>query len=151
MIWFNIKRIEEKLKDGEVSDKEGLYYLTANTLLYTLGSYIATRDDKSSGWFYGELIFAIAITIYGVFKTYDINKDGDDLDYFKRFQALVFVVGMRLLVLILVVMIIAALVFYRQPEVMKSPLSGFAIAALANLVFYYNLCNSFKRVTLVDQ
>ena len=149
MIFFKLKKLEERLRTDEVADKEGLYYLTANTLLYSLGSYIATRDDKSS-WFYAEFICVIAITIYGVFKTYNINKEGDDLDYFKRFQALVFVVGMRIIVLAILVMIVAAVILYQQPDQLTSPSSMFIITVLTGGLFYYRLCESFKRVSQTD-
>lgn len=146
MFFFKLKKLEQRLRTDEVSDKEGLYYLTANTLLYSLGSYISSRDDKSS-YFYAEFICVIAITIYGVFKTYGINKDGDDLDYFKRFQALVFVVGMRIIVLAILVMIVAAVILYQQPERLTSPSSMFIITVLTGVLFYYRLCESFKRVS----
>ncbi len=147
MILFKIKKLEDKLTAGEVSDKEGMYYLTTNTLLYSLGYYIASKEDKSGWFFYLEVICVTAITLFGVFKSFDINKKGDGLDYFKRYQALVFVVTVRILALAILVMIVAAIILYQQPELLTSPLSMFVITVLTMVLFYYRLCESFKRIS----
>lgn len=147
MILFSLKKIENKLKSGGITDKDGMYYLMANTVLYSLCSYIATRTDKTGWWFYAEVVCVIGITILGIFKSYDINKKGDGLEYFKRFQVLNLIIGLRLIVLVTILMLVVAVIFYKQSELLTTPISMFIIVSSVMVVFYYNLCESFKRIS----
>ena len=47
MIWFDIKRLEKQMADGELSDKDGFNYLLANMIMFSLTPYL-TGDRYQS-------------------------------------------------------------------------------------------------------
>jgi hypothetical protein len=110
MIWFNLKELENKISNDELSDRDGFNYLLAFFILSTIGYSLGSGN--SSGWvkFIG-LIISILINIWGLKTIYAANKEVDGKDFFKRFFAFYWVIGFRLFVIILpIAMIIGVLI-----------------------------------------
>jgi len=150
MIWFRIKRLEEKLRNDEVSDKEGLIYLIGNTLLATSALYISKHPYANELLKFADLTFAILITIAGIWISFNINEKGDGKDYFKRYQALTFVIGLRLLVLMTIVAIVSVIALYPSSDIYKNDGYHLLLMVVTPCIFYYNLYKSFQKLNSPD-
>lgn len=112
MNWFNLRDLENRLIESEVSDKEGFYYLLANLILFGLASYGTVESYNHGAFLFVEIAVMVFITIVGLNYTFKANKSGDGQDYFKRFLSLYFVIGIRLAVFILLLAIPAGFLGY---------------------------------------
>lgn len=153
MNWFNLKDLENRLIENQVSDQEGFYYLLANFILFGLTSYGGTQTYNHSAFLYAEIILILIITIVGLNLTFKVNKSGDGDSYFKRFLALYFVIGIRLIVFIFLLAIPVGILAYiifgeNSPgEMLRDGLFlGFLTAVMT--VYYYFIIRSFKKVAL---
>ncbi|MDR8389572.1 hypothetical protein NC796_00395 [Aliifodinibius sp. S!AR15-10] len=151
MNWFDLHDLENRLIESNVSDQEGFYYLLANVILFGIGSY-GTGDSYNYNIFmYADMAIALCITIVGLNLTFKVNKKGDNQDYFKRFMALYFVIGIRL-VLFLVLCITPAIIlgyFMLGGASSNKTVQDFVFLSLYTAVlifFYYLLIQSFQRV-----
>jgi hypothetical protein len=153
MIWFNIKELERRLKGNELSDKQAFIYLVANLMVYTLAPYLPRENSTKSWWLIAiEVGIVLIITVLGIKRTFDINQSGDNSDYFRRFISLSFVTNVRFLVFVFLAAIpiglIAVLIDtnFNIADSVKD-LFDIALTAVAGIVYYFLLINSFKRVS----
>ena len=151
MNWFNLQDLESRLSVDKVSDQEGFYYLLANLILFGLASYGASETYNHGGFLFAEIIIMLTVTIFGLNLTFKANKTGDGSNYFKRFLALYFVIGIRLIVFTILIGIPIGLLGYLifggeisnksiQDTLYLGFYSGMAI------LYYYLLVRSFKTV-----
>lgn len=152
MIWFDIQQLETGLKNRTLSEKQIFYYLLANLILFSVVPYIATNNNQNNWLIAFEILIIITITIIGTKKTFDINSAGDNKDYYERFLSLSFVVGIRFIVLVLVLMIpfyIIEDLVAKNISVNKdlTGLSDILFAVVGEVLYYYMLTKSFKRVS----
>lgn len=152
MIWFDINELERGLKNGEVSDKGIFNYLLGNLILYSVVPLIAGSDPSAFGMILFQVLFTIAITVIGSKKVFDINESGDRKDFFKRFLALSFVTGIRLVVFCLILAIpigvtFGALDINPNATPYSEGLFDLILMVGSSIIYYYMLINSFKRVS----
>lgn len=152
MIWFDIKKLEALLLEGKVSDKLVFNYLFIYLIISMLASYVGEEED--SNWLlWLQLIINLGVLIWGVRKTFQINEEGDNRDYFKRFISLAFVAGVRMLVYMFLFLLPVTL-FRLLAESFEITYVNdlwwevFELAANLGFVFYYYnmLLRSFKRI-----
>src|SRR5659263_14252 len=98
MIWFNIKNLESKISNNELSDKDGFNYLLANAIVTVISISISTVHEHDRWIKLVGMIIAVMITIWGIKAAYNANNDNDGKDFLKRFLAISWVVSMRILV-----------------------------------------------------
>ncbi|MDT0649201.1 hypothetical protein [Autumnicola edwardsiae] len=104
------------------------------------------------------LIVSLITVIWGVKKTFEINQQGDNRDYFKRFISISFVANIRVAVLVFSVTFIIVLVkAFTEIAGASIVLSSFQeeifhlVSSLAILgIDFYILLNSFKRINAAD-
>ncbi len=152
MIWFDIGELELRLKNGDLSDKDSFYYLLANLVLFSIVPYIESNDYTNKWLIALEIAVLIAMTVIGTKRTFDINSAGDNKDYLKRFLSLSFVTGIRLLVLVCIAAIPVGTIVYLLDKSIRAienidNLFDIAVTVVANLVYYFMLTKSFKRVS----
>lgn len=153
MIWFNIKELEKLIKDGKLSDKLVFNYLLTYLIFSVVAGYPSNFDNPL--WMeWVHLIISLIAVIWGVRKTFEINQEGNNQDYFKRFISLSFVTGIRVVVFALLVLFL----FNLLTEILDATgvpfsLSSFQeeILKLAGFLlvigfYYYMLLASFKRI-----
>ena len=156
MIWFKIKELEKLLTDGKLSDKLAFNYLLTSLIFLTAANYLSDDDPLWALWVH--LIISIGATIWGVRKTFEINQEGDNRDYFKRFISLSFVAGIRIVVFALFVSFLIVLsnqilkftgILFDLSSLQKEllELAGFLIFTA---LYYYMLLTSFKRINSGD-
>lgn len=153
MIWFNIKELEKLITDGRMSDKLAFNYLLTYLVFSIVLGYLSNYDNPLwSEWVH--LIINLIAVIWGVRKTFEINQEGDNRDYFKRFISLSFVTGIRVAAFAFIVLFLFNLlteifdatgilfdVSSFQEEILI--LAGFLLI----IGFYYHmLLTSFKRI-----
>ncbi len=159
MIWFNIKELEKKIVENEFSDKEGFKYFLAFSILGFLATYISASENFIS---FIELLIGVVITIWGSYSIFKANSAGDGQDFFKRYFALSWVIGFRLLIIILIItiplFIISGIISFASINSLNSEYTvlthGFGsmiISLLIMVVYYVLLTNSFKRVSMENK
>jgi uncharacterized membrane protein HdeD (DUF308 family) len=151
MIWYDIKELEKQLVDGSLSEKEGFNYLLANMILFSVIPYLV--GDRSDNYWLTLIQFVvdIFITVILVRATFDINNNGDNQDYFKRFLGLSFVTTVRLFIYLLIVLLILEIVmhFVDNAGVLDKntkEIFWLLLEIATGIVYYFMLTNSFKRV-----
>ena len=154
MIWLDIRELERRLKNGELTDKIAFSYLLTHLILLSIFSHIATDEDPVwSVWVH--LFISLGYTVWGVRRSFEINQQGDSRDYLKRFLCLSFVVGVRslcllffLLLLLTVAITVAGAVdasFFMSTNQKK--LLELGLFSVWVGVYYHLLLSSFKRVS----
>lgn len=151
MIWPPVKKLEKKLLRDDFSDKTGYLYLVSFLLMVT---FLLKFPDIHSGDQTIGLVINLLICGWGVGRTLDINTKTGNEDYLKRFLSLSFITGIKLSVgLLIFTLILKAVKYFSElisPGLIEGPLLGgmpkLIIGAIASIIFFVMLINSFKRV-----
>jgi hypothetical protein len=159
MIWFDIKKIEDKISNDELSDKDGFNYVMAFFILTTVALCFVTNN--TNGWIkFSTCIVSIIINVWGLNAIYQANTEIDGKDFFKRFFAINWVIGMRLIVITLIFAVIIGIVIgivsvkneinLKDPNPLKDIL-GLIFMAMFNLICYLLIINSFRRLKIMKK
>ncbi|MGY5848557.1 hypothetical protein ACW6QP_14200 [Salegentibacter sp. HM20] len=153
MILFNFKELEKLLISGRLSDRLTFKYLFVNLIILNLVGYLPYESDRPWWSILMHISISLVAIIWGVRKTFEINHDGDNSDYFRRYISISFVAGVHTLVfgflIVLVLTIIEKIVAHFISDSIlhlyleSSNLLGFT---LLNIIYYYILIEFFKRV-----
>jgi len=109
MIWLDIRKLEEKISKNELSDKDGFQYVLAFFILSTLPVGISSQGEEP--WIRVlKCLLLVAVNIWGVNAAYKANAEVDGKDFFKRFFAIYWVIGMRVLLALLIFMFIFVII-----------------------------------------
>ncbi len=155
MIWFNIKELERKIVDNEFTDQEGFKYFLAYSILGLMVTYGSTSENLIT---FIEFLVGLAITIWGSYSIFKANSSGDGQDFFKRYFALSWVIGFRVLIIFITIALPLAIIYsvisYQSSDLYNSHSTTLmedvifmVIYLLSSLVYYVLLINSFKRVS----
>lgn len=156
MILFNIKKLENLLIAEEITDKQAFNYLLTYLIISTIA---AAFTSDNPGWLEKtQLIVNLIALIWGVRKTFEINRNGDNSDYFKRLISLSFVAAIRVFVFAFIALFIYNL--SREILTVTGVVSGISsyyenILILVGFLiatgfYYYTLLTSFKRVNAAE-
>ena len=156
MIWFNIKELENKISNNELSDKDGFNYVLAFFILSTIGYSISS--DNTNGWFkLATCVISVLINIWGLRTIYNVNNEMDGKDFFKRFFAINWVIGFRLFIITIIVSIIFGIIVgilsvksntnYLEPNPIKD-LFIMIFISMFSVICYLLIINSFRRLKL---
>ncbi len=158
MILYNIKELEKLLINGKLSDKLAFKYLFIHLILFTLAGYIPIDSDNPAWSIWVHLLISLVAIIWGVRKTFEINQEGDNRDYFKRFISLSFVAGIRTFVIGLIISFLLVIgnkvaehMISSSGQYLWIEVSELVGYTLLNIVFFYILIKSFKRVNSLDE
>ena len=146
MIWYNIRTLEKKLRQGDLSDGQTFNYIIAYVIILAFAS-TSTNRYKTDWLLYIDVIVTTIIAIIGLKKTFDINSTGDNKDYFKRLISLSFVSG----IILVSYLVSVAIVFVIIDEIFKSKFYSLDLIRLSTniikeIVYYFILIKSFFRV-----
>ena len=157
MIWFDIKELERIIEKGELTDKLVFNYLLIHLIFMTISGYITVDEPR---WVI-MLEFAVSLIalIWGVRKTFEINQEGDNRDYFKRLISLSFVAGIRVLVFVIPILflfnllseILQALGVANEVDGFQENLLLTGVFILSTGLYYYVLLKSFRRINSVPE
>lgn len=150
MIWFNLKELERRIINDEFSDQQGFSYFLAFSIVSVLTSYLTTSYEGLITL--AEAVIAVGITIWGSIQVFKTNSAGDGKDFFKRYFALSWVVGIRLLVFALITLIPLSILYVLivSPDESYTTMEDImkvVLLAFVTFIYYYLLINSFGRVS----
>src|SRR5690606_4201594 len=150
MILFNINELETRLIKREVTDKLAFTYLLFHLVYMSVLGHL-TGDEDPLWAIWAHLALSIGTMLWGLNKTYEINQQGDNSDYFKRFLSLSFVAGLRSFLIIgltgtLINMGIDSLDNSFFQDALKKELMELLGYSCFLIFFYYLLLRSFRRI-----
>lgn len=157
MIWYDLKNLENKIAKHELSDKEGLNYVIAYFVLTAVTFSLITND--SNNWVkLSECVLSVLVNVWGLKAVYKINSEIDGKDFFKRFFAINWVVGIRLLVFVMSLALIVSIlvgVFSTKNDINLSRSSQdifeLVFTTIYSLSFYFLIIKSFRRLKMITQ
>ena len=100
MIWFDLKELERKISSDELSDKEAFHYVLAQAIVLALSFESSSWVDPFWLKFVGRALLVL-ITIWGLHKAYKANDEVDGRDFLKRYFAIRWVIGVRIVLVVL--------------------------------------------------
>jgi len=154
MIWFDIKNLENKISNNELTDKDGFSYVLANLILTTIVLSFVTNN--ANGWIkLSQCVISILINVWGLKTVYEVNNEIDGKDFFKRFFAINWVIGMRLIVITLIFVVIVGIIIgivseknymnFNDPNPIRD-IVGLIFSAMISFICYLLIINSFRRL-----
>jgi hypothetical protein len=154
MIWLDISNLEDKISKNELSDKDGFNYVLAYFILSALTMNIGSRN--SNEWI--DLLncfLSVLIAIWGLSAAYKANNEIDGKDFFKRFFAINWVIGMRMLLAVLILGMVAGIVVgiisiissdaYIHEGLSKDLFRAISMS-LFEVIYYLLIRNSIRRL-----
>lgn len=158
MILYNIKELEKLIISEKVSDRLAFKYLFTHLILFTLVDYIPVDGDNPWWRTWIHLLISLVALIWGIRKTFEINQKGDNIEYFKRLISLSFVTGIRTIVFGLLITLCIVVGTFIADQILTFSIRNsiwmtvieLIAYALWNIVFYYILINSFKRINSME-
>lgn len=160
MIWFDIKKLEEKISRNELSERDGFNYLLAFFILsgITMGS---NSGIENTGVQLVNCILLVLISIWGLNKAYKANVEIDGKDFFKRFFAVNWVIGIRMLCVLLSVIVIigvvTGIISHENSTTLidrKQPFEDIVMtifSAMLEVIFYLLVINSIRRIKPITE
>lgn len=155
MIWLDLKGLERKISNNELTEKDGYNYLMATMVLTTIVVVGLSRQDSYSWFNFLNAIIAVGITVWGINACYRVNNDLDGKDFLKRFLAISWVIGMRIALWVIGLSILVgiivgiAIVTSGAHDGVARPIQDITtmiLTALLSLVSYLFVINSFKSL-----
>ena len=147
--------LAEKLKRGEIGERDAFQYLLAGSVLWTVTLYYSVTVGARYGWllFY-ELIVVLTITIFGLLKCFEANGGSGGIQFVLRATCLSFPIGIKVNVLSEVVgratyyffPVVVDATSFRDPTRVYN-LFMFLLAAGWAIVFYWRLWVHLSAIT----
>jgi hypothetical protein len=156
MIWYDTKKLEKELVEGNISEKEVFNYLLTSALISVIVSYPSGRNYENKVLTAIELIIDILIIIITLKTTVKININGDGKDYLKRYVSLSLVIFIRLAVFLIIpigIIVITSKILDTMNVLTYKSIEDsimFGLSIVAGIVYYFMLAKSFKRVNKCD-
>lgn len=155
MIWFNIKKLEEDISNDNLSKKDDFNYVLAYVLAsFILSTILAVLRYEMFGGIrlLGTALYGI-ITIWGLNAIYKINLEIDGKDIVKRFIAINWVIGMRVLVVLLILAVIGGIAMgilsINRSNLESNPMAGYILViftSLVTIILYLLIMKSFRKL-----
>ena len=155
MIWFDIKSLEVNLTKNEISERTGYHYLLAFLIIIALALNGKEQSDFTNDIIrFFDVIIGLTITIWGTGKVFKINNEASDRDFLKRYFSLCFVHTLRISVVVFLITLVYNLmiefIFTKYSEslgnIINNDYAKFAFSLLFQIVFYFLLIRSFKKI-----
>lgn len=156
MIWYNIKELEKQLVAGKVSELLTYKYLLSHLLLFALiNNFPVIGENADPFWVpWVRLIIVLIAISWGIGKTFEINRNGDNGDYFKRLISLSVVSSLRTIVVFFgyaaiistAILLVDRFGFNSVKDGIFSEVGQIVTYLFILLVYYYTMINSFKRI-----
>ena len=105
MIWFNQHDLENKIVNEQLTDKDGLNYFFA---IFVFTAIPFSLSNITALYHIDTLIsvLILSIVVWGVISSYRANKRIDNKDFFNRFFSLSWIIGIRIILLVIISIIV---------------------------------------------
>ncbi|MFI0376533.1 MAG: hypothetical protein ACH253_10220 [Candidatus Thiodiazotropha sp.] len=151
---LNITALAKDLANDEISEKKGMHYFLASSLLILFVTYYSMWWGVVRDWiFYFELVIVAVITVFGCLNAFEANGGNEGRDFVKRAVCLSVPAGVR----VNVVSVLFGLGLYLSAgQIFTSisfgdPSRAYMLISYAgfvgfNIYFWWLLVNGFQRV-----
>jgi hypothetical protein len=158
MYFWRIERLTAELRRGPLEQRGALLYVLAWLVLWTVltlsPAWAASESQHAGDWasFFVSLLFLVG----GTLTAYRANRGSRGQDFAARYFAIGWVLGIRLMVLLLlplvvVLFVIAGVVAVRTnaPELSDAAASwvGAGLTLVFEAIYYWRLTHHFHLVT----
>jgi len=162
MIVFSSIKLEQALAASSLPSWEKAKYIIFIIILYSLSGplYVLTPSFGAKPPIWHSLtslvstILVILFTYFGAKKCYQTNKGIDDTDFVGRFAALYMPMTFKLIAIMLLAMVLAALIIYSSAFDKGTRKNSFVYfiditGPVSTYLFYIYLNRSFRRLGIL--
>ncbi|MCC8398054.1 MAG: hypothetical protein LN569_01900 [Rickettsia endosymbiont of Labidopullus appendiculatus] len=138
--FFNDRELALRFKNNAVSSKERFWYLMINNIIYTLESFLSTKN------MYSVSITGLYVMI-GTIICYNTNKAGDDKEFIERYVCIGIIAWIRTLVYIMLALFIFGALI--KGSIFKEMINESNLEIIFNAILffcYYWRLNSSIRI-----
>ena len=157
MIWLDLDTLLLKIKNNELTEKNGYHYLLAFVICSLLSGDALSKSITNSWLIAAGVIASLFVVIWGINAAYKENEKYDGKDFPKRMMAIAWVIGVKIvLYLIAFFAIVAACSFFYSLFV--GPLEINALirqiiivssSVIVNLIYLRYIVISFRKLSLI--
>ena len=117
MTWYNIKKLERRLCNDQLLEKEASHYLLALLIIMSICIFFPEPVTSYSAfsWHFVEFGLFLGILIFAVRSSYKINSEGQNREFSKRFISLTVVHGFRILIWVAVLGLLYKIIMFIIP------------------------------------
>jgi len=140
MIWFELKQLETKISREGLTEREGLNYFIACSILSGLMVILRSslKGSEASGQIITLLVFILLVP-----KLFSINEQKDGKDFFKRYFAISFVISMRLYSVYLIFFLMYIIAF----QIQENSIFLSILSLLYTIAYCASMIGSFRRLS----
>ncbi|MEK9614234.1 MAG: hypothetical protein VW080_09975 [Flavobacteriaceae bacterium] len=151
MIWLNLSKAENLLKQGTYSNTFIFKYILIYTLFYSFTiSWNYNLNEYNYGMRFLFLGIIVLIKIGSIYLLFNVNQKGDQKNFLDRLFVLGWIVFFRLFLLSLASLSAGLIIlkFLKTDQVLDEFQIKIPFYILFSLGYYYFLYHSFRRVAL---
>ncbi len=156
MTWYNIQKLEDRLKTNKIKVNHAYYYLLTMLVFLAVIIYFPESPTSYSGfwWVLAEFLIFVITIILTARNTFRINVTGDNRNFTSRFIALATVHGIRLLIWVAIIGLLYKIIMFIIPiqifnfinELLLPDWTDLFLFLAIFILYYYFMVKSFKRI-----
>ena len=147
MIIFNLKKLEEKLRDRPLQASQLFSYFLIYVFLMILNFNFSEESGTDKWIMVLTALISITVTIGFLIYTFNICKGfGSEDRFLELYFSLGFVVAIRFVVFVMIPL--AILVSVLNSDFLDLPIPDLIFFSLLEIIYYYLLLQSFQRVLM---
>jgi hypothetical protein len=145
MYFWNLEGLKAELRERPVPPAEVVRYATAILVTWSATSFVPFANDKFEIADGVLLILIVLVTVLGLWTGYRANGGAQGMDLAGRYLALGWVIGLRLMPLLLAFLIVVFVIVFvlalegQEPSDRSIDAVAWATALVAEVVFYWRL------------
>jgi hypothetical protein len=158
MYLWNISKLAKDLANGKVTEKSGMHYFLASTLLILFQTYYALWWGVERSWlFYFELVVLSVIAIYGCVEAFKVNGGNAGSNFVLKAICLSVPAGVRVGIFSI---IFGELLNSNAQSIFSlstfaNPLQAFTIVSYAgfigfSILYWWLLYNGFNQIRTIE-
>lgn len=145
MVWFSLRKLEEKISFNQVTESDGYKYFMATAI------FVAVQEMYNSQMGFNSIIFlhdiiSLAFTVVTILAAYEINNSTDGKDFLKRFISVTWMVKIRVLVLYIITLKLYMFYASHNGSSVEALVSQFMITIGLCTYSLIATLQSFKRI-----
>jgi len=108
MYLWNTKALAKELKEGTLSESQKFkYYITVTLLFYLFTMLPGSKESSIILYSFLGMLVSLLIIFFGIYKCYQVNKSGDNVNFIERFICLSLPVGIRVCAFSILLLVIS--------------------------------------------
>lgn len=144
MIWFEIKKVENKILKNKLTEKDGFYYYLATGIFCTVYLFFHALINFKHAPNSLSYLLGIIIAILGLIQVFKINNEIDGREFLKRYFALTWVIRVKLVIVTFIFFAIAMNFFDVRKDNPAKSITYFIFALIVQILFYLLVIKSIQ-------